>query len=43
MAVIEVTLRGLLLKELAPGITYEEVQAYTEPFLITSEEEEIAV
>ena len=39
MAVIEVTPRGLLLKEMAPGITYEEVQACTEPFLITSEEE----
>jgi 3-oxoacid CoA-transferase B subunit len=36
MAVIEVTADGLLLKELAPGWTVEEVQAVTEPRLIIS-------
>jgi len=34
LAVIEVTPRGLLLKEVAPGWTAEEVQALTEPKLI---------
>jgi 3-oxoacid CoA-transferase B subunit len=34
LAVIEVTKKGLLLKELAPGWTAEEVQKYTEPELI---------
>ncbi len=33
LAVIEVTLEGLLLKELAPSVTPEEVQAVTEPRL----------
>ncbi|NOQ43232.1 MAG: succinyl-CoA--3-ketoacid-CoA transferase, partial [Dehalococcoidia bacterium] len=33
LAVIEVTSKGLLLKELAPGWTVEEVQALTEPKL----------
>ena len=34
LAVIEVTPGGLLLRELAPGFTPEEVQAATEPHLI---------
>jgi len=34
LAVIEVTPQGLLLKEVAPGWTAEEVQALTEPELI---------
>jgi len=34
LAVIEVTPEGLLLKEVAPGWTAEEVQALTEPKLI---------
>lgn len=34
LAVIEITLRGLLLKEIAPGFTPEEVQEVTEPKLI---------
>jgi 3-oxoacid CoA-transferase subunit B len=34
LAVIEVTPRGLLLKEVAPGITPAEVQALTEPTLM---------
>ena len=38
LAVIEVTARGLLLKEVAPGITPEEVQAVTEPKLIIAED-----
>jgi 3-oxoacid CoA-transferase subunit B len=33
LAVIEVTPEGLLLKEVAPGWTPEEVQALTEPEL----------
>jgi 3-oxoacid CoA-transferase subunit B len=37
LAYIEVTPRGLLLKEIAPGITPEEVQAVTEPSLIIAE------
>ena len=36
LAVIEVTPQGLLLKEVAPGWTAEEVQALTEPKLITA-------
>lgn len=35
MGVIEVTPKGLVLKELAPGLTFEEVQASTEASLIT--------
>ncbi|WP_425807844.1 3-oxoacid CoA-transferase subunit B [Desulfitobacterium sp. Sab5] len=34
MGVIEVTPEGLLLKEIAPGLTFEEVQAATEPTLL---------
>lgn len=37
LAVIEVTDQGLLLKELAPGITVEQVQAATEPKLKVAE------
>lgn len=37
IAVIEVTNKGLLLKETAPGWTVEEIQALTEPKLIVSE------
>jgi len=36
MAVIEVTRAGLVLKEIAPGFTIEEVQQATEPKLILS-------
>ena len=36
IAVIEVTDRGLLLKEVAPGWTPEEVQSLTEPTLIVA-------
>ena len=36
LAVIEVTPQGLLLKEVAPGWTAEEVQVLTEPKLITA-------
>lgn len=36
IAVIEVTRQGLVLKEIAPGWTAEEVQALTEPKLIIS-------
>ena len=35
MGVMEVTPQGLVLKELAPGVTFEEVQGYTEATLIT--------
>jgi len=38
LAVIEVTKEGLLLKEVAPGWTAEEVQALTEPKLIFSKD-----
>jgi len=38
LAVIEVTKEGLLLKEIAPGWTVEEVQALTEPRLIVAED-----
>jgi 3-oxoacid CoA-transferase subunit B len=37
IAVIEVTREGLVLKEVAPGWTADEVQALTEPKLIVSE------
>lgn len=37
MAVIEVTSKGLVLKEIAPGLTFGEVQACTEAILITPE------
>lgn len=37
MGVIEVTQRGLVLKEIAPGLTFEEVQACTEAILIPAE------
>lgn len=36
LAYIEVTSRGLLLKEIAPGVAVEEVQQITEPKLIVS-------
>jgi acyl CoA:acetate/3-ketoacid CoA transferase beta subunit len=38
LAVIEVTESGLVLKEVAPGITAEDVQSVTEPRLIISPE-----
>jgi 3-oxoacid CoA-transferase B subunit len=38
LAVIEVTKEGLLLKEIAPGWTVEEVQAVTEPKLIVDKD-----
>ncbi|MFC1941358.1 CoA-transferase, partial [Chloroflexota bacterium] len=38
LAVIEVTPRGLLLKEVASGMTPEEVQAITEPKLIIADD-----
>jgi 3-oxoacid CoA-transferase subunit B len=38
LAVIEVTKEGLLLKEVAPGLTPEDIQAVTEPKLIISPE-----
>ena len=38
LAVIEVTPEGLLLKEVAPSITPEEVQAFTEPKLQLAED-----
>jgi acetate CoA/acetoacetate CoA-transferase beta subunit len=37
MGVMEVTPKGLVLKEIAPGLTFEEVQACTEARLITPE------
>lgn len=37
MGVIEVTSKGLVLQEIAPGLTFEEVQACTEPILIIPE------
>lgn len=44
LAVIEVTPRGLILKEIAPGYTTEEVQAVTEPrLIIASDLKEIAL
>jgi 3-oxoacid CoA-transferase subunit B len=36
IAVIKVTTNGLLLQEIAPGWTAEEIQAVTEPRLIIS-------
>jgi 3-oxoacid CoA-transferase subunit B len=42
LAVIEVTPEGLLLREVAPGYTAEEIQALTEPqFKISPELKEI--
>jgi len=38
LAVIEVTKRGLLLKEVAPGWTADEIQALTEPKLIVAKD-----
>ncbi len=38
LAVIEVTEQGLLLKEVAPGFTADEVQAVTEPRLIVAKD-----
>jgi 3-oxoacid CoA-transferase subunit B len=38
LAVIEVTDSGLLLKEVAPGVTVEQVQAATEPRLIVAKD-----
>ena len=38
LAVIEVTEKGLVLKEVAPGLTAEDVQSVTEPQLIISPE-----
>jgi len=38
IAVIDVTERGLILREVAPGWTAEEVQALTEPKLIIAED-----
>ncbi len=38
LAVIEVTPQGLLLKEIYPGLTPEEVQSVTEPKLIVSDD-----
>ena len=38
LAVIEVTSEGLLLREVAPGWTVEEVQALTEPNLIVADD-----
>jgi 3-oxoacid CoA-transferase subunit B len=38
LAVIEVTQQGLVLKEIAPGWTVEEVQALTEPRLIVADD-----
>ena len=37
LAYIEVEPEGLVLKEVAPGVTQEEVQAHTEPTLIVSQ------
>jgi len=36
LAVIDVTPEGLLLKEIAPGVSVADVQAVTEPTLIVS-------
>jgi 3-oxoacid CoA-transferase B subunit len=36
LAVIEVTKKGLLLREIAPGFTVAEIQAVTEPELLIS-------
>ena len=37
LAYIKVTTAGLMLKEVAPGLTPEEIQAVTEPRLIISD------
>ena len=37
LAVVEVTPKGLLLKEIAPSVTVEDVQAVTEPRLLLAE------
>jgi acyl CoA:acetate/3-ketoacid CoA transferase beta subunit len=37
MGVMEVTDEGIVLKELAPGVTIEDIQEVTEPQLIVSE------
>jgi 3-oxoacid CoA-transferase subunit B len=34
MAVVDVEPEGLILREVAPGLTFEDVQALTEPKLI---------
>lgn len=38
LAVIQITAEGLLLREIAPGLSVEEVQAVTEPKLIVSKD-----
>jgi len=38
LAYIEVEEKGLILKEVAPGVTAQEVQAQTEPDLIISDD-----
>jgi acyl CoA:acetate/3-ketoacid CoA transferase beta subunit len=38
LGVMEVTSKGLVLKEIAPGVTVEEVQSQTEATLIISED-----
>ena len=38
LAVVDVTPEGLVLRELAPGVTFEKVQAATEPKLLVPEE-----
>ena len=38
MAVIEVTRQGLLLKEIVPGVSVDDLQSLTEPKLIVSDE-----
>ena len=44
LAVLEITARGMVLTEIAPGYTPEEIQAVTEPALIISPDlKEIAI
>lgn len=43
MGVIEVTPKGLVLREIAPGLTFAEVQACTEAILLTPESEIVEV